>query len=94
MPQLRVQLTLLSSAAGGRHAPILPGEFRTTLSASGQHVTAIVFADAPILPGRSAVHDVSLPEPSRSKPLLPPGAQFELWESGRKGYGSVLNHYG
>lgn len=88
---LKIQLTLLATAAGGRKGPIIPGEFRTVLSASGRNFSASLFLEALAVPGGNAVNcDVTLLDPTRALSYFPAGAQFELWEGGRKGYGFVL----
>lgn len=88
---LRLQLTLLSTAAGGRHGAILPGEFRTVLTASGRHFSAALHLEMPAIPGGPAVHcEATLLDPDLARRFFPAGGQFELWEGGRKGYGYVL----
>jgi hypothetical protein len=93
MPRhLRLQLTLLATEAGGRRGPIPPGEFRTVLVASRRHFSANLHLAEPAVPGGPAVHcEATLLDPELARPFFPAGAQFELWEGGRKGYGYVLN---
>lgn len=89
---LSAQLTLLPTSAGGRRNGILPGEFRTVLGVSGRHFSAALHLQEMAQPGGSAVFcDVTFLDPELAVPFFPPGVQFELWEGGRKGYGSVLS---
>ncbi len=88
---LRVQVSLIATGAGGRKTPIPPEEFRTVLTASGQNFSAALFPAETIHPGGPAVHcHVTLLDREFALPYFPPGTQFGLWEGGRKGYGSVL----
>lgn len=88
---LRIQLTLIPASAGGRRGPILPGEFRTVLTASARHFSALLHLPEMAAPGGAAIHcDVTFLDWELAAQFFPPGAQFELWEGGRKGYGSVL----
>lgn len=88
---LRVQLTLLAPAAGGRKAALPAEEFRTVLVSPGRrHFSAAVFPAAPVVPGGAAVHcEVLFLLPEAVK-HFPAGTQFDLWEGGRKGYGTTL----
>lgn len=88
---LRIQITLLATAAGGRRIAIAPGEFRTVLTASGRHFSAALHLKTEAVPGGPATFcEVTLLDPELAGAFFPAGAQFELWENGRKGYGSVL----
>lgn len=90
---LRVQLTLLPTEAGGRKGAILPGYFRTVLVNSRRHFSALLCILNTMSPGGATVYcEVTLLEPDYAKPFFPLGTPFELWEGGRKGYGSVLEH--
>ena len=90
-----VQLTLLPTASGGRRGGILPGEFRTVLGVSGRHFSAVLHLQEVATPGGPAVFcEATFLDPELAIPFFPPGTQFELWEGGRKGYGSVLSRAG
>jgi hypothetical protein len=88
---LHLQLTLVATEAGGRRGPIPAGEFRTVLTASGRHFSVALHLKQSAAPGGPAVHcEATLLDPEIARSFFPAGAQFELWEGGRKGYGSVL----
>jgi len=88
---LRVQLTLLSPAAGGRKSPLPAGEFQTVLVSPGrQHFAATVFPSRPVLPGGAAVNCEVMFLSPEAVGHFPAGTQFDLWEGGRKGYGTTL----
>jgi hypothetical protein len=90
---LRVQLTLLPPEAGGRKTPGSTADFRTVLTVSGRHFGALVSPHGVLQPGGAAVHcDVALGDANDARAFFPPGTQFEVWEGGRRGYGSVLAH--
>ena len=88
---LRVQLTLLAPNSGGRRAPLPAEEIRTVLvSPGGRHFSAAVFPSAPVVPGGSAINcEVQFLEPE-AVGHFPAGTQFDLWEGGRRGYGTTL----
>lgn len=91
---LRLQLTLLATSAGGRRGPIPPGEFRTVLTASRRNFSAALHLEEPAIPGGPAVHcEATLLDAGLARSFFPAGAQFELWEGGRRGYGYVLSVY-
>ena len=52
-------------------------------------IAELEFTHAALFAGGPAVH-CTLETESESAAFLPPGTQFELWENGRIGYGSVL----
>ena len=88
---LRIQLTLLPTSAGGRKNSLPAGEFRTVLNSGGHHFSAAIFPEEPVKPGGAAVHcNATFLAPKEALSHFPAGSQFELWEGGRKGYGSVL----
>lgn len=88
---LRVQLTLLPTSAGGRKGALPTEEFHAVLNSGGRHFSAAFFPSEPVIPGGSAVQcGVRFHVPKEALPHFPPGTQFELWEGGRKGYGTVL----
>src|SRR5476651_1938553 len=88
---LRVQLTLLAPEAGGRKSPLLAEEFQTVLMSPGRRsFPAVVFPSRPMVPGGAAVNcEVMLLSPEAAG-HFPAGTQFDLWEGGRKGYGTTL----
>jgi hypothetical protein len=91
MRHLRVQLTLLPTSAGGRKSPLPAEEFRTVLVSPGRrHFSAAIFPSAPILPGGLAVHCEVQFAVEEAAGHFPAGTQFDLWEGGRKGYGTTL----
>lgn len=88
---LRVQLTLLAPDAGGRKTPLPAEEFETVMVSPGRrHFPAVVFPSRPLLPGGAAVNcEVMFPSPEAIG-HFPAGTQFDLWEGGRRGYGTTL----
>ena len=88
---LRVQLTLLAAAAGGPKSPLPAEEFQTVLvSPGGRHFSATVFPSRQMVPGGAAVNcEVMLLSPE-AVGHFPAGTQFDLWDGGRKGYGTTL----
>jgi hypothetical protein len=83
---LHVQLTLLPTGNS-----TLPVEFRTVLARDGRHFSALIQSRQPVAPGGPAVHcSVTFLAPDVALKHFPAGSQFELWERGRKGYGTVL----
>jgi hypothetical protein len=87
---LRVQITLLATAAGGRKSP-LPAEFRTVFVAPGErHFPGVFFPSGLTLPGGAAVNGEVLFDLPEAVSYFPAGIQFDVWEAGRKGYGTVL----
>jgi len=88
---LRVQLTLIATASGGRKGPLPAEGFRTVLSSAGRHFSAEIFPNDAVVPGGAAVTcGVVFLLPSEALPYFPAGCSFDLWEGGRKGYGTVL----
>ena len=88
---LRVQLTLLDAAAGGRKSSLPAEEFRTVLVSPGRrHFNAAIFPTRPIVPGGAAVNCEVMFQLPEAVDHFPAGTQFELWENGRKGYGTTL----
>ena len=88
-PHLRVQLTLVN--AGRRATSGRNGVFHSTLRVGTRNFACDIVPREPLQPGGHAVHcGVYFVEPAAALPHLPPGAMFELWENGRKGYGMVL----
>lgn len=85
---LRVQITLLAPVTGGATPT---GEFSIVLVSSGRrHFAATVFPSRPMLPGGAAVNcEVAFQVPEALE-HFPAGTQFDLWEGGRKGYGTTL----
>lgn len=88
MPKLRVQVTLSSNP----HAqPAHAGEESVrTIAVSGRRLQATFTPDGPLVAGGSAVHGTLVPHDADGGDVLPPGTQFELWEHGRVGHGTVL----
>ncbi len=88
---LRVQLTLLAPAAGGRRSSLPAAQFQTVLVSPGRrHFPAAVFPSTPVVPGGAAVNcEVLFSEPEAAG-HFPARTQFDLWEGGRKGYGTTL----
>ena len=88
---LRVQLTLLAAAAGGRKSPLPAKEFRAVLVVAGRrHFSAAIIPSGQVVPGGFAVNCDVLFFPPEAARHFPAGTQFDLWEGGRKGYGTVL----
>lgn len=88
---LRVQLTLLGSGAGGRKAALPAAEFRTVLVSPGRrHFNAAVFPAASLVPGGVAINCEVLFQEPEAVGHFPAGTQFDLWEGGRRGYGTTL----
>jgi hypothetical protein len=88
---LRVQLTLLAPNAGGRKSPLPAEEFRTVLVSPGRrHFSAAVFPSAPMVPGGAAINCEVLFLVPEAVGHFPAGTQFDLWEGGRRGYGTTL----
>jgi hypothetical protein len=88
-PHLRVQLTLV--AKGRRAATTRSSPFHSTLRVGTHNFACDIVPQEPLQPGGSAVHcGVIFVDPTAALPHLPPGSMFELWESGRVGYGMVL----
>jgi hypothetical protein len=88
---LRVQLTLLATSAGGRKSALPAGEFRTVLVSPGRrHFSAAIFPSAPVLPGGSAVNCEVQFAVEEAAGHFPAGTQFDVWDGGRKGYGTTL----
>lgn len=88
MQLLRVQITLTS----GHHIAATPAgqESTRTISASGRRLRVTFTPEANLIPGGPAVHGTLKVTESDGMSFLPPGSQFELWDNGRIGYGSVL----
>lgn len=88
---IRVQLTLRAAPDGGRKLAFPAEKFQTVLVSAGRrHFSATVFPSAPVVPGGAAVNSevrFLLPE---AVGHFPPGMQFDVWESGRIGYGTTL----
>jgi hypothetical protein len=88
---LRVQLTLLPASAGGRKTAQPAEEFQTVLVSPGRrHFFAAIFPAAPLLPGGSAVNCEVQFAAEEATGHFPAGTQFDIWEDGRKGYGTTL----
>ena len=88
---LRVQLTLLPPSMGGRKLLLPAKEFRTVLVSAGRrHFSAALFPAEPVVPGGAAVNCEVLFLLPEAVGHFPAGTQFDLWEGGRKGYGTVL----
>ena len=88
---LRVQLTLLASAAGGRKAALPAAEFRTVFVSPGRrHFSAAVFPSGSLVPGGAAINCEVLFQAPEAVGHFPAGTQFDLWEGGRRGYGTTL----
>ena len=86
---LRVQLTLLGAA--GRKSALPAAECRVVLVSPGhQHFPAAVFPSAPVVPGGAAINCEVLFLAPEAVSHFPAGTQFELWEGGRRGYGTTL----
>lgn len=86
---LRAQVTLLASAQGT--PSLAAAEVTTVLVSSGRHFPGTLFPSRPLAPGGSAVDcDIAFIEPAKAAPHFPAGVQFDIWERGRKGYGTVL----
>jgi len=87
---LRVQITLLAPLVRGPRTP-QSAEFRTVLVSSGrQHFTADVFPVRVLVPGGAAVNCEVRFESPEAVGHFPAGTQFDVWENGRKGYGTTL----
>ena len=87
---LRVQLTLLAPIGG--HKSALPAaECRVVLVSPGhQHFSAAVFPSAPVVPGGVAVNCEVRFLQEEAAEHFPSGSQFDLWDGGRRGYGTTL----
>jgi hypothetical protein len=88
---VRVQLSLVASAAGARRSARPAAQFQSVLVSPGRrHFAAAVFPWAPVIPGGAAVNcEVRFAEPEAAG-HFPAGTQFDLWERGRAGYGTTL----
>jgi hypothetical protein len=85
--RLRAQVTLASTAApagAGEESP-------RTIAVSGRRLKVLMTPTAPLVPGGPAVHAELVLRGAEERSLLPPGIQFEVWERGRVGYGTVLS---
>jgi len=88
---LRVQLTLLPTSAGGRKSALPAEGFQTVLVSPGRrHFSAAIFPSAPLLPGGAAVNCEVQFAAAEAAGHFPAGTQFDVWEGGRKGYGTTL----
>ena len=88
---LRVQLTLLSPSAGGRKVSLPAEEFHAVLVSPGRrHFDADVFPSAPLVPGGVATNCEVRFQAAEAVSHFPAGTQFDLWEGGRRGYGTTL----
>jgi len=88
---LRVQLTLLAATAGGRKSAIPVAEFRTKLVSPGRrHFEAAIFPSGALVPGGAAINCEVLFQAPEAASHFPAGTQFDLWDDGRKGYGTTL----
>lgn len=87
--RLRAQVTLASTAAA---LPAAMGEESPrTIAVSGRRLKVLLTPASPLVPGGPAVHAELVLRGADERSLLPPGIQFELWEQGRVGYGTVLS---
>ena len=88
---LRVQLTLLAPADGGRKSALPATEFRTVLVSPGRrHFDAAVFPSGALVPGGDAINCEVFFQVPEAAGHFPAGTQFDLWEGGRKNYGTTL----
>ena len=66
-------------------------EFQTVLVSPGRrHFGAAVFPSGPLVPGGAAINCEVLFQLPEAVGHFPAGTQFDLWEGGRKGYGTTL----
>lgn len=88
---LRVQLTLVATTTGGRKSSLPAQEFQTVLVSPGRsHFSATIFPSQAVVPGGAAVNcEVMFVLPNAVE-HFPAGTQFDLWDGGRKGYGTTL----
>ncbi|WP_146180311.1 hypothetical protein [Opitutus sp. ER46] len=85
---LRVQLTL---AGGRRGATSRHGSFQGNLRVGINQFLAEIHPEEPLMPGGHAVHcAVYFADPAAAMTHFPAGANFEIWDGGRVGYGMVL----
>jgi hypothetical protein len=82
---------LLPTEAGGRHGPLVSGEWRTVLGINNEHWSArLTFTGRP-LPGDTFHAGVQLLVPEAALPYFTVGAEFTVWEAGTKGTGRVVS---
>lgn len=91
-PEIIIEITLLSTEAGGRLSSISSGEYRGILSleAQGFSVRWFVPTSSPLVPGgRSSMFGVQFLVPDAALPFFPVGATFSVWEGRTIGTGVV-----
>jgi hypothetical protein len=88
---LRVQLTLLATTVSGRKSPLPAQGFQAVLVSPGRsHFTATIFPSQSMVPGGAAVNCEVMFLLQDALGHFPAGTQFDLWDGGRKGYGTTL----
>lgn len=89
---ITADITLLATKRGGREEPIPAGEYRGIISARGQHFafTCLVPFEGGFKPGETRTVDIEFVFPHLAMPFFKAGVEFNLWEGGTVGHGTVL----
>lgn len=92
VPELVVEIGMLSTAQGGRMSSIRRGEYRAVFGAAGQYFACRLFVPMPggMAPGETARFGVQFLVPEVALPHFAVGTAFTLWDHRTIGRGKVL----
>jgi hypothetical protein len=91
-PEIVVEITLLSSEAGGRKGAILQGEYRGVFGIGSANFSVRFFVplEDGFSPNQTQRVGVQFLAPEAAPPNFPVGAEFSVWEGRVIGKGRVL----
>ncbi len=91
-PEVVVEITLLSSEAGGRNGAILRGEYRGVLGIGSDNFSVRFFVplEGGLLPNQRTIFGVQFLVPEAALPHFAVGTTFTVWEGKVIGNGRVL----
>jgi hypothetical protein len=91
-PEITAEITMLTTARGGRDDAIPEGEYRGILSARGQHFSfrSEVTVTGGLKPGRVRMLDIQFLFPALALPFFKEQDEFNLWEGGTIAHGRVV----